>query len=153
MTGTQKINSLHGPAHAQVHHRTGGYQSYVDVLTIPLLKKPVGNGQCAVLPEYYTRIGHSSGWKEGAKVRGNPTIKKGTAIATFENGRYQSKPHGNHAALYVSQDEHGIKVVDQWEGMLPHIRDIFFQGKKDGVYIDPSNNGDAFSIILRLLYD
>jgi hypothetical protein len=125
----------------------GGYRSTTDVDQIAKLTEAVGNGQCAVLPEFYTRIGKADTWREGEKVRGSKTIKKGTAIATFVNGRYPNKKHGNHAALYVSQDKDGIRVVDQWTGKLPGYRDLPFLGKKDGAYIDPSNNGDAFSII------
>ena len=128
-------------------NRKGGYRSVVDVSVIAKLEEPVGSGQCAALPEYYTRIGKSAGWREGDKVKGNKTIKKGTAIATFVNGRYPNEEHGNHAALYVSQDTNAIKVVDQWTGKLPGERDLPFLGSKDGTYVDPSNNGDAFSII------
>lgn len=127
--------------------RKGGYRSYVDVSVIAKLTEPVGSGECAALPQYYTRIGPAAGWVEGEKVKGNSTIKKGTAIATFVNGRYPNKPHGNHVALYVSQDTTGITVVDQWTGKLPGERVLPFLGEKDGAYVDPSNNGDAFSII------
>ena len=127
--------------------RKGGYRSYLNVSVIAQLKEPVGSGSCAALPEFYTRIGKAGNWREGEKVKGHKTIKKGTAIATFVNGRYPNAAHGNHAALYVSQDTSGIKVVDQWEDQVPHERVLEFLGEKDGAYVDPSNNGDAFSII------
>ena len=127
--------------------RRGGYRSVVDVAALLKLTEGVGSGECAALPQYYTRIGPAAGWVEGAAVRGNSSIKRGTAIATFVNGRYPNQPHGNHVALYVSQDSNGIKVVDQWTGQPPHERVLAFLGKKDGAFIDPSNNGDAFSII------
>lgn len=38
---------------------------------------------------------------------GDNTILKGTAIATFVDGKYGNLPTGNHAALYISQDASG----------------------------------------------
>lgn len=128
-----------------------GYRSYVDVDTIPEVNVSlVSTGSCASLVQHYTRVGRTSKWKEGEAVKGNTGIKKGTAIATFVDGEYPNLAHGNHAALYVSQDANGITVVDQWEGLpKPHKRVLGFKGKTaDGTaWEDPSNNGDAFSII------
>lgn len=125
--------------------RIGGYRSYVDVDTIT---GSASTGQCAALVMHYTRVGRADNWREGAVVRGNKTIKKGTAVATFVNGRYPNKEHGNHAALYVSQDSNGIVVVDQWTGKEAGKRTLAFLGKdKTGAWLDPSNNGDALSII------
>lgn len=94
----------------------------------------------------------TSVWKEGKAVKGNRMIQKGTAIATFVNGKYPNHGHGNHAALYVSSDAGGIWVIDQWKGdpKKPKVskRYLLSKGKwKDGRYIDPSNNANAFSII------
>ena len=49
-----------------------------------------------------------------ASVKGNMSLAKGTAIATFVGGSYLSHKHGNHAALYIGQDAEGITVMDQW---------------------------------------
>ena len=131
--------------------RKGGYRSYVDVDTIPAVNTAlVSTGSCASLVQHYTRVGPTPRWKEGAAVRDNTTIKKGTAIATFVNGVYPNDEHGNHAALYVSQSAAGIKVVDQWTGEeKPHFRVLSFKGKtaSGNGWEDPSNNGDAMSII------
>lgn len=124
--------------------RKGGYRSYVDVGTIT---GKVSTGSCASLVQHYTRVGPAKLWRQGESVRGNATIKRGTAIATFVNGRYPNEKHDNHAALYVSQDSKGIRVVDQWDGREAGERVLTFQGEKDGSWIDPSNNGDAMSII------
>lgn len=75
-----------------------------------------GTHQCVALIQAHTRAGHTSTWRQGAKVRGNLTLPVGTAIATFEDGRYRSRPHGNHAAFYVGQDATCLVVVDQWAG-------------------------------------
>ncbi len=83
---------------------------------------------------------------------GQVALEKGTAIATFVNGRYPNKASGNHAAYYISQDAGGITVIDQWAGdpKKPTIsqRYIGAKGKdKNGNFVDPSNNADAFSVI------
>lgn len=113
--------------------------------------KNVGTGQCVALIEAYTSAPKPAAvfWTEGIQVRGNDAIKIGTAIATFVGGKYQSHQHGNHAAFYISQDSTGLWVVDQFIGSHGiHKRHLAFQGKNpDGSYKNPSNNGDAFSVI------
>jgi hypothetical protein len=52
--------------------------------------------------------GHGAGGDPGASAflavdGGAGTIPSGTAIATFEDGRYGNAPHGNHAAIFISQ--------------------------------------------------
>lgn len=126
-----------------------GYRSYIDVDTIPDVNSSlVSTGSCASLVQHYTRVGPTANWKKGDDVKGN-TIKRGTAVATFVNGVYPNKEHGNHAALYVSQDSKGIWVVDQWTELpKPQKRKMSFLGKApDGSWHDPSNNGDALSVI------
>jgi hypothetical protein len=116
----------------------------------------VSNHACAALVQYFTRAPGSAKttWREGITVRGNgAAIKKGTAVATFVNGRYPNTLHHKHAALYLEQDAAGVWVMDQWEGdSKPTIskRRMAFQGKtSDGkAFIDPSNNGDALSVIM-----
>jgi hypothetical protein len=112
----------------------------------------VGTKHCVVLVQHYANAPRTSQWTEGAKVKGNTTIVKGTAIATFVGGVYPNNSTGNHAALYISQDETGIWVMDQWkdDDSKPTVskRRLRFKGANaDGSYKDPSNNGDAFSII------
>lgn len=119
-------------------------------------KEKVSLKSCASLVQWYTRAPGDAKktWREGITVRGNGgTIKKGTAVATFVKGRYPSGLHGKHAALYIEQEAHGVWVMDQWEGdSKPTIskRLMYFKGTtSDGEsYIDPSNNGDALSVIM-----
>lgn len=115
-------------------------------------KPKVFGGECAGLVQWHTHTGKADSWREGIKVRGNGhKIAAGTAVATFVDGRYPNKPHGNHAALYISQDATGIWVMDQWTSK-PTIskRRMLFKGKNsDGSYRDPSNNGDALSVIVH----
>jgi len=112
----------------------------------------VGSHQCVALVQHYANAPNTSNWKEGEPVKGKLGIEKGTAIATFVNGKYPNARHGNHAALYISQDAGGIWVMDQWKGdpKKPKVskRYLLSKGKRrNGSYIDPSNNADAFSVI------
>src|SRR4051794_40908216 len=75
----------------------------------------VGTHQCVALLQHYATVPHTSSLAQGDKVLGNSKIAKGTAIATFVDGKYPNKSSGNHAAFYVSQDAGGIWVVDQWK--------------------------------------
>jgi hypothetical protein len=113
--------------------------------------KKAFSGQCAELVQWYTYAGKANLWREGIKVKGNGhKIAKGTAIATFVNGKYPNKKSGNHAALYISQNASGIRVMDQWTSK-PTVssRVLSYKGKHpNGTYIDPSNNADAFSVIM-----
>ena len=52
---------------------------------------------------------HISLWKKGARVKGDTSIKPGTAIATFNsNGKFKG-----HTAIYISQTAAAINVYDQ----------------------------------------
>lgn len=104
---------------------------------------PVGDGQCVALVKHCASAPETSKWKQGAAVRGNLAIQTGTAIATFENGKYPNRAHGNHAAIYISQDAKGIKVYDQWVGKGVHIRTIRWGGDPN----DPSDDGNYFYVI------
>lgn len=112
-------------------------------------EKKVGSGECVALVKHYAGAPVTAAWREGETVIGNIRIAPGTAIATFVNGRYLSRPRGNHAAFYVSQDATGIMVVDQWRSSgVIKLRPLKRLGKnKDGTWKDASNNADAFSII------
>ena len=59
----------------------------------------------------------TSTWKAGANVlEAGTKVVKGTAIATFENGRYPGRTHDNHAAIVLRVMSSGIWVMDQWKG-------------------------------------
>ncbi|MEO5688998.1 MAG: BPSL0067 family protein [Burkholderiaceae bacterium] len=111
----------------------------------------VGSRQCVTLIQAYTRAPRTADWRRGARVRGNLMLAKGTAIATFEDGVYKSRPHGNHAAFYLRQDQGGIWVMDQWR----HVRKLKVASRYlrcrgtnvEGAWADTGDNGDAFSVI------
>ena len=111
----------------------------------------VGTQQCVALLQAYTRAPPAAGWRQGVRVRGHLLLARGTAIATFVDGAYKNRPHGNHAAFYLSQDRGGVWVMDQWQGANKlEVSRHYLQFKgvgNDGSWVDTSNNGDAFSVI------
>jgi hypothetical protein len=119
----------------------------------PLLlegSEPKGSGQCAALVQTTVAIGFASLWREGIRVQGNGhLIKKGTAVATFVDGYYPNNAHDNHVAYYLDQDASGVTVMDQWVGKRVSSRVMKFKFRRpDGLYVDPSNNGAALSVIM-----
>src|SRR5207249_2984970 len=88
------------------------------------VNKIVGSGECVAFVREASGAPASSAWQEGVKVHGASDLSRGTAIATFENGHYMNYTTGNHAAVYLSQDDHGIRVMDQWRGQPVHERTI-----------------------------
>lgn len=111
----------------------------------------VGTHQCVALVQKYARAPATLAWRQGDDVLDNRRIKIGTAIATFANGKYPNQRHGNHAGLYMGQAIGGIYIMDQWagkEGGTITKRYIKSLGRdKNGNFIRPSNNADAFSVI------
>ena len=106
--------------------------------------RPVDNGQCVRLVQVAAGVPVTSTWRKGATVRGAETLDRGTIIATFDAaGRYPNNAHGNHAAIYLSQDGSGLTVIDQWTGQPPHQRQIRFNGGEGSA----SNDGDRFSVV------
>ncbi len=110
-----------------------------------------GNHQCVALVRQYTGVPLTMAWKQGEAVLGNLLIKKGIAIATFVDGKYANRAYGNHAAIYMGQSAAGLLVMDQWAGKRQSVISscsLRAKGKyKNGLYIDPSNNADAFFVI------
>ena len=76
----------------------------------------VGRGQCPVLVQWATGAPKVKFWRQGPVVAGNMNIPVGAAIASgWEDGRYPNKKAGNHAAIYLGQNDTGIQVLDQWK--------------------------------------
>jgi len=111
----------------------------------------VGNHQCVALVRKFAGAPATLAWRQGSAVLGNNSLKKGTAIATFVNGKYANKSSGNHAALYMGQTPDGILIMDQWKNKRDKFvtsRTIHSKGKtKSGAYFRPSDNADAFFVI------
>lgn len=105
-------------------------------------------GECAAgvqwaLQQNSVMIGLTSSWKQGRKVRGND-ILPGTAIASFRDGVYKN----DHAAIFVSQDERGITVYDQYNHPKKAWgkRVLRFDLTPKGDY---SNDGEYFYTIIK----
>lgn len=111
-------------------------------------KKPVGSRQCVDLVKRFAGAPQTARWREGDHVRGCKDIAVGTAIATFEDGKYPNRAHGNHAALYLGQNAVGIQVIDQWALMRQKTliaRTISF--KAPGAPGIPSDDGNRYAVI------
>jgi hypothetical protein len=107
----------------------------------------IGEGYCVDFVKAAAGVPLTTSWREGAAVRGNPHIARGTAIATFESDGSYTSESGNHAAIYLSQDNHGILVYDQWRGQPVHKRLIPFEGGSGSKWSSKSNDGKHFAVI------
>ena len=107
----------------------------------------IGAGYCVDFVKAAAGVPQTAAWQEGAEVRGNPHIAPGTAIATFESDGTYTSESGNHAAIYLYQDHHGIWVYDQWRGQPVHKRLIRFEGGSGAKWSNKSNNGRRFAVI------
>jgi hypothetical protein len=107
----------------------------------------VGDGHCVDFVKAAAGVPRTAVWREGPAVLGNPDIAPGTAIATFgSDGSYTSES-GNHAAIYLYQDDRGLWVYDQWQGQPVHQRLIRFEGGSGGKWGNKSNDGTRFAVI------
>lgn len=107
----------------------------------------VGAGHCVDFVKVAAGAPQTAAWRKGAQVRGNPQIPRGTAIATFEADGTYTNASGNHAAIYLYQDESGIWVYDQWQGRPVHKRLIRFEGGSGGAKGSKSNDAKRFAVI------
>lgn len=95
------------------------YFGYKKVDSLIHLDKVISTGQCAALIQYYVKgIGLTKTWVPGPRVEelDPSSIPRGTAIATFWNGKYPNQSSGNHVAFYLGHNKTGIEVVEQWSG-------------------------------------
>lgn len=108
----------------------------------------VGTGECAPLVEKATGAPPSTEWRRGVQVRGNAHIRPGTAIAIFDgNGRY-----GGHAAIYLGQDERGIRMIDQWNRWRDgSVMTQHWPGERVVAFDDPGerriDRGELFHVV------
>lgn len=80
-----------------------------------------GNTECVEFVRRVTCALHTTLWYPGVHVITAKlgSIPRGTAIATFDapfekNGKYPTDALGKHAAIYLSHNVEGIRVLDQW---------------------------------------
>jgi hypothetical protein len=107
----------------------------------------VGEGHCVDLVKAAAGLPQTAAWRKGAEVYGNSHIARGTAIATFEADGTYTNESGNHAAIYLYQDDRGIWVYDQWLGQPVHKRLIRFEGGGGSGKGSKSNDGKRFAVI------
>jgi len=98
--------------------------------------------ECVAAVKFFCGAPQTLHWTKGIRVKGNHSIRSGTAIATFTapNDRYQG-----HAAIYVKQDGTALYVLDQWGGNLERKfspRPIYFDLSKS-----VSNDGNQFYVV------
>jgi hypothetical protein len=105
----------------------------------------IGAGHCVDLVKAAAGVPRTALWRQGAAVRGNSRIARGTA--TFESDASYTSESGNHAAIYLDQDDHGIWVYDQWRGQPVHKRLIPFDGGSGAKWGSKSNDGRRFAVI------
>lgn len=130
-----------------VVHASAEAGPYVAVDPQAYLGRVVGAGYCVDFVKAAAAVPNTASWRPGIVVKGNHgRIGIGTAIATFEDdGTYTSRT-GNHAAIYLGQDEIGVWVYDQWRGRSVHRRQIRFGGENCRSS-SKSNCGDRFAVI------
>ncbi len=80
-------------------------------------------------------------WKKGVPVKGAKNIIAGTVIATF-NG---ANKYEGHAAIYVSQNQDGINIYDQYR-TPPVPKAVGPRLLRWGAALN-SNNGDRFHVV------
>jgi hypothetical protein len=107
----------------------------------------VGAGHCVDFVKAAAGVPRTSAWRRGSQVRGNPDVARGTAIATFEADGTYTNETGNHAAIYLYQDDRGIWVYDQWQGRPVRKRLIRFEGGTGSRHGSKSNDGKRFAVI------
>jgi hypothetical protein len=107
----------------------------------------IGAGYCVDFVMAAAGVPRTAAWREGAEVRGNPNIARGTAIATFESDGSYTSESGNHAAIYLYQDDRGIWVYAQWQGQPVHKRLIRFEGGSGSKRGSKSNDGRRLAVI------
>lgn len=121
---------------------TSNFQPFGEV---PATNKIKGINLCGQCVSYVKKVcpsvPNTAHWRKGAQVKDNRSIAPGTAIATFNaSGHYEG-----HAAIYVSQDDVGITVYDQYV-TPPSPKAIGPRVLRWGAHGN-SNNGNNFYVI------
>lgn len=113
----------------------------------------VGAGDCVELvKEYAPGLNGvpTSMWKPGQKVTEAVNLKRGTAIATFVDGKYPRHETGQHAAFFLKRAGAAIWVMDQWKNdeKKPRVsRRLIHPGGPVSANTRLSNNANAFYVI------
>lgn len=125
-------------------------------------RAPSGSGECVVLPQALTDIGHTSHWYPGSRVVDLAYLNEGTVIANFVFskpgvGRFPNK-HGYHVAFFVAFGPRGMNsgqrsmiVMDQWIGRPVRERTIRSYTADDAkrLRIRPADNAGEFYVVMK----
>lgn len=80
-----------------------------------------GEAQCVELLKQALGAPDHTHWSPGMAVSRDTPLTPGTAIATFdENGHYPNNSTGQHAAIYLGQDDTGVQILEQYVPKGPH---------------------------------
>ncbi|MFM8330329.1 MAG: BPSL0067 family protein, partial [Candidatus Methylumidiphilus sp.] len=111
----------------------------------PVYKNSKGDAQCVELLKQTLNAPRTSEWEQGDNITKGITLTEGTAIATFVDGKYPNNSTGQHAAIYLGQNERGIIVLEQYKGLDSiQVRTIPWSPKP---HSSLSNNGSAYSVV------
>ena len=112
-------------------------------------KNAKGNTECVVFVQAVTDVpNQTANWVKSIYVMDAKAdaIKRGTAIATFdEGGKYPTDELGKHAAIYLSHSAAGIKVLDQWNAQGEVLPRLIRAGRPAGT--KRSNDAAWFYVI------
>jgi len=105
------------------------------------------NTECVTFIQKATGAPPTKTWKQGQKIRkGDNSIPVGAVIATFVDEHYSTLGRRNqHAAIYLGQDENGIRVLNQHNKTGKVVVDVIPWKPKAGAGL--SNDGNAFSVV------
>ncbi|WP_210248286.1 BPSL0067 family protein [Methylobacterium dankookense] len=104
--------------------------------------------ECVSFVQQVTDVGATTTWTRGKQIWGaKEQFEKYIAIATFDGvpPHYPTDDKGKHAAIYLSHDENGIEVLDQWASQKQVLRRKINFKCAEGT--KRSNDGKTFYVI------
>jgi hypothetical protein len=106
-----------------------------------------GHTECVAFIQQAAKAPLTKYWKPGIRIKDAKPgdIHPGTAIATFENGKYPTVG-SRHAAIYLSHTSVSIRVLDQWKDTRTTVdeRHIGFNRSR---HTKGSNDGNLYYVI------
>jgi len=103
------------PTEDELEAPAGDYQvEDMEILSGELSRTTVGDGSPTAFVQEAAKLPDPMEWAKGDKVF-SATIRPGTPIATFNSeGEFRSGS-GSHAGIFITQNENGIWVYDQYK--------------------------------------
>lgn len=123
-------------------------------------KPKVRDGECVALVQVYAGAPNSATWRAGERVIESRGLLAGTAIATFDNGRFPQGSRRRHAAFFLRYGPREADgkvsyfwVIEQYNHPPIKLIQARMLNRKrgpqnrDGSWPEASNNPDAFYVI------